>query len=133
MHALPTLFSRGSLGFDPRMIRQAGSAGGGVNFLQLIFDTVWIYIHFCGRRRFGSKPRASTELAVGAALCHGSYFGAFGPGAHGRVMLPDPDDTSEKPRSMKYRLNYFTNNALFYLDTRRGLFPDDGGLISIVI
>ena len=34
------------------------------------------------------------ELAVCAPLCHGPYFGAFGPGAHGRVILPDPDDTS---------------------------------------
>ena len=94
LHALPTLFSRGSLGFDPRMIRPPGSAGGGGNFLQLIVDTCWIYIHSCGHRRFGSKPRASTELAVCAPLCHGPYFGAFGPGAHGRVILPDPDDTS---------------------------------------
>jgi hypothetical protein len=81
LHALSTLFSRSCLGFDPRMIRQAGSVGCGVNLLHLVLDGCAGNSHACGYGRLRGLKCTPMKLASNNAGRHDLNSRAFGPGA----------------------------------------------------
>jgi hypothetical protein len=81
LHALSTLLSRSCLGFDPRMIRQAGSVGCGVNLLHLVLDGSAGNSHACGYGRLRGLECTPMKLASYNAGRHDLNSRAFGPGA----------------------------------------------------